>query len=71
VYHVALWVPALVFAVAVDLDELFQDGGLTTDTLVRKADRVVVVAVCLSAVELLTTGRDVTGPERLVALGTD
>lgn len=46
--HVALWMPAFVLAVTIDLDKLFQDGGFTTNTLVRKADRVVIMAVCLS-----------------------
>ena len=43
--HVALWVPALIAHVAVDLDKLLEDGARAAYALCREASRVVKVAV--------------------------
>lgn len=38
--------PALVAAIAVDLNKLFENGRLAAYTLVCKGDRVVIMAIC-------------------------
>ena len=48
--HVALRVPVLVLAVAVDLDELLENGRLAAVAALRELGRVVVVAVDVAPV---------------------
>lgn len=50
VYHITFGVPVLIDSVAEDLDELLQDGGLTSIALLRKLGRVMVVAVHIAFV---------------------
>jgi hypothetical protein len=48
--HVAFWMPVLVLAVAKDLDELFENGGLTPTAALGELGGVVVVAVNVAIV---------------------
>lgn len=43
--HVTLWMPTLVFHIAIDLDELLQDSTVAPGTFCRKPGRIMVVAV--------------------------
>ena len=43
--HVALWVPAFIAHVPVDLHELLQNGTVTTSAFCRESGRVVEMAV--------------------------
>ena len=45
--HVTLGVPMLILTIAIDLDELFENGGLASCTPGGVIDRVVIVAVHL------------------------
>ena len=52
--HVALGVPVLILAIAEDLDELLEDGRLTSIAPLREPCRVVVVAIDLAVVFIIT-----------------
>ena len=43
--HVALWMPALIAHVAIDLDELLEDRAVAADALGRESGGEVEVAV--------------------------
>ena len=48
--HVALWVPALVALVPLDLDELFEDGRIASGAFRRPSGRIVIMAEHVSLV---------------------
>ena len=50
VNHVTFGMPVLIHTIAEDLDELLQDGCLTSIALLRKFGGVVVVAVYIAFV---------------------
>lgn len=43
--HITLWMPTLVSHIAVDLDELLQDGTVAPRAFRRKPGRIMIVAV--------------------------
>lgn len=49
--------PMLVLSIAVDLDELLEDGGLAAIAALSKLGRVVVVAVNAAFVFVVAVGR--------------
>lgn len=45
--HVTLWVPVLILTIAINLNELLENGSLTSIAALSKLRRVVIVAVNL------------------------